>query len=297
MASTIPLPGRRALTLASLLCALVAPIEAAVFAASTGWLAAVAFACRAAAAEPSRPLDVEIRRLPDEIARATTSLNPRFIVASPAAPPATGAKPLPLLIHLHGAGDRGTDIEKLRDRQPVRFLGGRATQAFVIVMPQCLADDGGTRRIWEVADLELLFAHLEHTVSFDADRVSLTGYSMGGYGTWAWAAAFPQRFAAISPHAGGLGAGGPKDVTGDLDAWATRLAPLPIRIVHGADDTVVPAERSKRMFAALKAHGARQAELILLPGKAHAIGDSFADERLYAWLLTHARGAGSASRP
>lgn len=258
-------------------------------------LTAIACAGSGLAADPPRPMRVEIRRLPDEIARATTSLNPRFIVAVPAADAA--ATPLPLLIHLHGAGERGTDIEKLRDRQPVRYLGGRATQPFIVVVPQCLADDGGRRRIWEVADLKLLFAHLEKTVPFDADRVYLTGYSMGGYGTWAWAAAFPERFAAISPHAGGLGHGGPKDVTGDLDAWATRLAPLPIRIVHGADDEVVPAERSQRMFAALESHDARRAELILLPGKAHAIGDSFADERLYAWLLAHARGGTNTPRP
>jgi predicted peptidase len=142
--------------------------------------------------------------------------------------------------------------------------------------------------------LELLFAHLQKTVRFDANRVSLTGYSMGGYGTWAWAAAFPQHFAAIAPHAGGLGHGGPKDVTGDLDGWATRLAALPIRIVHGADDEVVPAERSARMLEALESHGARQAELILLPGKAHNIGDSFANKGLYAWLLKHARAADTA---
>jgi predicted peptidase len=247
---------------------------------------------KTAVVDRPRPMQVAIRRLPDEIARATTSLNPRFILATPAA--GMGAEPLPLLIHLHGAGERGSDIEKLADRMPVRYFNGQTAQPFLIVMPQCLADEGEKRRIWEVEDLELLFAYLQKTVRLDANRVYLTGSSMGGYGTWAWAAASPRHFAAIAPHAGGLGHGGPKDVTGDLDGWATRLAALPIRIVHGADDEVVPAERSERMLEALESHGARQVELILLPGKAHNVGDSFANKDLYAWLLAHARAADKA---
>ena len=119
---------------------------------------------------------------------------------------------------------------------------------------------------------------------------------MGGYGTWA--SAHPEHFAAIAPHAGGLGHGGPQDVTPDLDQWVKKLAPLPIRIVNGANDNVVPPERSERMYKILKASGSMQVELRMLPDKDHGIGSAVADGELYAWLLkqSHPLNAREAAR-
>ena len=151
------------------------------------------------------------------------------------------------------------------------------------------AEKTGEKATWEPEDLELLFTELEKTVPFDKSRVYLIGYSMGGYGTWAWAAAFPQHFAAIAPHAGGLGRGGPMDVTHELDAWVKRLAPLPVWIFHGAKDAVVPPERSERMLKALKSKGASQVELTLFAEKGHGIGSNFRNPDLYSWLLQHSR--------
>ncbi len=176
---------------------------------------ALTFISRASAVDAPKPMQVEIRELPDTISKNTTSLNSKFIVATPANAVAT--EPLPLLIFLHGAGQRSSDIEKLRDQQPLKYFNTQSTQPFVIVMPQCLSDQGVVKRIWEVADLEVLFAHLTRTIRFDNRRVYLIGYSMGGYGTWAWASAHPEHFAAIAAHADGLDHGGPKDVTPDLD--------------------------------------------------------------------------------
>ncbi len=250
-------------------------------------LLVLAFVCTAVAADAPKPMQVEIRELPEAISKNTTSLNAKFIVATPGKAAATEL--LPLLIFLHGAGQRGSDIEKLREQQPPKYFNAQAAQPFLIVMPQCLSDQGGVKHIWEVSDLEALFAHLTQTIRFDQHRVYLIGYSMGGYGTWAWASAHPEHFAAIAPHAGGLGHGGPKDVTPDLDQWVKKLAPLPICIVHGAKDNVVPPERSERMFQMLKASGATQVELRMLPGKNHGIGSALADDELYAWLLKHSR--------
>jgi len=258
-------------------------------------LSALTFISSAGAADAPKPMQVKIRELPEEISKTTTSLNAKFIVATPANAVAT--EPLPLLIFLHGAGQRGSDIEKLREQQPLKYFSTQTSQPFVIVMPQCLSDQGGVKHIWEVADLEVLFAHLTRTTRFDKSRVYLIGYSMGGYGTWAWASAHPERFAAIAPHAGGLGHGGPKDVTPDLEQWVKRLSPLPNRIVHGAQDNVVPPERSERMFNMLKASGAKEVELRMLPDKDHGIGSALADEDLYAWLLKHSRSGVKAVTP
>jgi predicted peptidase len=258
-------------------------------------LLALTFISTAVAADAPKPMQVEIRELPEAISKTTTSLNAKFIVATPANAVAT--EPLPLLIFLHGAGQRGADIEKLREQQPLKYFNTQSTQPFIIVMPQCLSDKDGVKHIWEVADLEALFAHLTKTLRFDKQRGYLIGYSMGGYGTWAWASAHPEHFAAIAPHAGGLGHGGPKDVTPDLDQWVKKLVPLPIRIVHGAKDNVVPPERSERMFRMLKASGAAQVELRILPGKDHGIGSALADEELYAWLLKHSRKDEKGTKP
>ena len=76
-----------------------------------------------------------------------------------------------------------------------------------------------------------------------------------------------------------------------------RLARLPIRIVHGAQDKVVPSERSERMFEMLKASGASQVELRMLPQKDHGIGDALTDEELYAWLLKHSRKDDKSKKP
>jgi len=258
-------------------------------------LIALTFISSASAADAPKPMQVEIHELPEAISKTTTSLSATFIVATPAN--AAGAEPLPLLIFLHGAGQRGSDIEKLREQQPLKYFNTQTLQPFVIVMPQCLSDQGGVKHIWEVADLEVLFAHLTRTIRFDKHRVYLIGYSMGGYGTWAWASAHPEHFAAIAPHAGGLGHGGPQDVTPDLEQWVKKLAPLPIRIVHGAQDNVVPPERSERMFNMLKASGATQVELRMLPDKDHGISSALADEELYAWLLKHSRKDEKVTKP
>lgn len=264
------------------------------FRAALVWVAVV-LATSAATAAPPKPMRVEIRELPEAISAATKSLNAKFIVATPAE--SAGTAPLPLLIFLHGSGQRGSDVEALRDAPPIKYFNSQTPKPFIIVVPQVRSPKDGVKHTWEADDLERLFAHVEKTVTFDKTRVYLTGYSMGGYGTWAWAAAHPEHFAALAPHAGGLGHGGPKYVTPDLNQWAKRLAPLPVRIVHGAKDDVVPPELSERMAKALKSRGATEVELIMLPDKSHNISDGFAKAELYAWLLKHSRAAKNESKP
>lgn len=111
-------------------------------------LLALAFISTAVVADLPKPMKVEIRELPEEMSKTTTSLNAKFIVATPAN--ASGTEPLPLLIFLHGAGQRGLDIEKLRDQPPLKYFNTQSTQPFVIVMPQCLSDKDGEKYIWEV---------------------------------------------------------------------------------------------------------------------------------------------------
>ena len=233
------------------------------------------------------PMKIEVRRLPESAAATTTFLNPEYVVASPAAAQATDKTPL--LIFLHGAGERGTDLTQLKSVPPIRHFSQQTEQPFLIVVPQCAPDKAGKKDEWQAADLEVLFKQLEKDQPFDKSRVYLIGSSMGGFGTWLWGSAHPERFAGLAPHAGGLGSGGPRAVSPDLTGWAKRLAPLPIWIFHGDRDNVVPPERSERMHTLLKSAGAKQVRLTILAGQGHGIGGNLSNPELYAWLLRHRR--------
>jgi predicted peptidase len=234
----------------------------------------------------AEPMKMTVKELPAATAAKTKFFNPQYLVYTPAK--AASGKKLPLLIFLHGSGGRGADISKLKADGPVKYLNEREDrQSFLLVIPQSMPQKDGTKGQWEPQDLELLLAHLRITESFDEKRIYLTGYSMGGYGTWAWAAANPGNFAAIAPLAGGLGEG-PKGVTSDLEDWLDNLKVLPIWIFHGAKDTVVPTERSERMLAGLKKRGA-DVKLKIYPDDGHGIVKAYWEPELYAWLLSHQR--------
>ena len=147
--------------------------------------------------------------------------------------------------------------------------------SFVVVAPQ---DPRGS---WDVAALEDLIEDVLKRYWVDADRVYLTGESMGGYGAWALAAANPERFAAIVPICGG----------GD-PASADRLRGVPTWAFHGAEDTLIRPEESRKMVAALQRGGRRRARLTIYPGIGHdAYTMTFANPRLYDWFLAHRRGS------
>jgi poly(3-hydroxybutyrate) depolymerase len=181
----------------------------------------------------------------------------------------------PLILDLHGAGEVGRGIDRIRSRGlPGRIEAG-ARLPFLVIAPQC------PRQSWDAQVLDALLEEVLAKYRVDAERVYLTGVSMGGYGAWALAAAHPERFAAIAPICGG----------GD-PAWADRLRGVPTWAFHGADDTVVPHEESRRMVAALERAGG-DVRLTTYPGIGHgAATPTYADRRLYDWFLAHRRRAG-----
>ena len=113
---------------------------------------------------------------------------------------------------------------------------------------------------------------------------------MGGYGSWAWGGLHPEHFAAIAPVSGGIGPGGPKDVTTDLNKWAANLSKIPVFAFAGAKDRVVPAERSQRMINAIQKAGGKQARLKLYPEEGHGAGrQAFSDAAFYEWMFSQKR--------
>lgn len=238
---------------------------------------------------PVSALEVRVETLPSDLAAKTTSLNPDFLVLSTQQKKNSEGKPL--VIYLHGAGGRGMDIAK---KKPIpRFahsLERLADEPAWVVAPQCLPGANEDKRIWQPNDLNILLDHLRGLLRFDPRRVYLTGYSMGGYGSWAWGASNPEHFAAIVPVAGGLGEGGPKDITPDLDRWAKALSTVPVWAWHGADDAVVPADRSERMIGLVRERGGSEAKLTILPGVRHdSHRTAFDDPEVVRWLLAQAK--------
>ena len=205
---------------------------------------------------------------------------------------------LPLLIFLHGAGGRGREIERVKRiaRPALAGMERFAGEPSIFVAPQATE---GTKEIpasWLPDDLDRFLAHLKTTLPVDEDRVYVTGNSMGGYGTWAWAAHSSNQFAAAAPVVGGLGKGGPKDITPDLDRWAENLATLPVWAFHGANDKVVPADRSERMIKLIRNKGGKSARLTVFPNEGHgASRQVYTSREFFEWLFAqNAGGRGKA---
>ena len=123
-----------------------------------------------------------------------------------------------------------------------------------------------------------MLTELLATLRADPDRVYLTGLSMGGFGTWSLAMAYPDRFAAIAPICGG---GDPQ--------LACALKDVPVWAFHGAKDPTVPLEQSEQMVQALEACGGN-VRLTVYPEADHdSWPETYANPDLYAWFLSHAR--------
>lgn len=188
----------------------------------------------------------------------------------------------PLILFLHGAGERGRDIAKVAAHGPPKLAKQGKDFPFIIVSPQCPANDR-----WDNDLLLGLLDDIEEKYRVDPSRVYLTGLSMGGYGTWSLGLTHPDRFAAIAPICGGgdpvvLLLADPKkaEVTRTLGVWA----------FHGGKDPVVHLEESQRMVEALKRAGCKDVELTVYPEAQHdSWTETYDNPKLYDWFLAHQR--------
>lgn len=186
-------------------------------------------------------------------------------------------KEWPLVVFLHGAGERGDDIKKVKIHGPPKKVESGKNFPFILVSPQCPKEEWWT----EQPVLELI-DHIEEKFRVDADRIYLTGLSMGGYGTWHFATQAPERFAAIVPICGG---GTPYKMR-----W---IKGLPVWAFHGDRDTVIPMEESSRLINALKKRGNENALLTVYPGVGHdSWTATYENEEVYEWMLSHTREKG-----
>ena len=218
------------------------------------------------------------------------SINSKYLVFSPKS---VEEKKVPALIYLHGAGG---------GRPPLTRMGMQANALRIgiekydkgpcfVVVPQCLpTKKNGERATWEPDDLNLLLDDLLEKFPIDSKRVYLTGNSMGGYGCWAWGGHSPERLAAVAPVVGGIGHGGPKDVSPDVKEWAKNLAKVPVYAFAGGKDRVVPAERSERMISQIRKAGGKDAKIKIYPEAGHNARQLvYASKEFYDWMFSHSR--------
>ena len=185
-------------------------------------------------------------------------------------------KTYPLVFFLHGAGERGDDLEVACRHGYMRYVREQGAEyPFLFVAPQCPGWD-----YWGCyTESHLHFIdYICDTYPVDRDRVILTGLSMGGTGTWMLAMADPTRFSCIVP------------VCGTGIVWnAKRLAHLPIRMYHGDDDPIVPFEESVSMLRELTRADA-DVKLTICYGAGHnAWETAYTDPDLIDWMLAQKR--------
>lgn len=198
-------------------------------------------------------------------------------------------KKAPLVMFLHGAGERGTDNAAQLVHGVPQIIGysERMGERAIVVAPQCPNGAQWVDVPWgapahtmspkpsvNMAKAMALLDSLVEQYPVDRDRVYVTGISMGGYGTWDAAQRRPETFAAAMPICGG----------GDI-ACAARLKGLPLHVVHGDADGAVPVKRSRDMTAAVKAAGG-DVTYVEVPKAGHDVWTrTYADDAVLKWMF------------
>ena len=184
-------------------------------------------------------------------------------------------KQWPTILFLHGAGERGDDVAKVKSHGPAKIVEAGRDLPFIVVSPQCPSKQ------WWPVKVEVLMGlldEIEEKYDVDPERIYLTGLSMGGYGSWSLASMYPDRFAAVAPICGG-----------GMPYLGRNFKNLPVWAFHGAKDEVVPLQRSQEMVDAINNAGGN-AELTVYPEAGHdSWTETYDNPKLYEWFLNHRR--------
>jgi predicted peptidase len=208
-------------------------------------------------------------------------------------------KPYPLVVFLHGAGERGNDNEHQLDLGASLFLRDSVRKKYpaIVVFPQCPKDSLWNRFSAPKADTTVAYNHSMNRLSLstperlvkllmdslvknkiaDKKRVYLGGLSLGGFGTYDLIIHYPNYFAAAFPICGQV----------NVKLYPEKAARVPVWIFHGADDDVIPPGPDRELIKALNNVGAKNAKYSEYPGVKHNSWDNaFAEPDLLPWLFS-----------
>ena len=181
----------------------------------------------------------------------------------------------PLMLFMHGAGERGDDPEKVKMHGPAKLCADpeiAKTWRFITVSPQCKPNVD-----WSPLQMIVLIDRICEAYPVDRSRIYVTGLSMGGFGTWGMIAHNADIVAAAAPLCGGY----------PLE-FAPKMTKTPIWAFHGTADGAVKYEYSRNLVDAVRAAGNNEVKFTTYPGANHDIWTrTYANPALYDWLLSH----------
>jgi len=186
----------------------------------------------------------------------------------------SGEQNFPLLLFLHGGGEGGDDIEKVKTHGPPMLVEQGQEFPFLILSPQ----NPHERKFWDTKMLNQLLEEIMREYRVDSSRIYLSGLSRGGYGAWTMAMEYPDIFAALVPVCGAV-----------PSSYAFWVPEIPIWVFHGADDPVINLEESVDMVNALK-RLERDVKLTVYENTGHdSWVQAYNDPELYRWLMEQQR--------
>lgn len=182
----------------------------------------------------------------------------------------------PFMLFLHGRGESNGPLAVVKKWGPPRILDEGKSMPYIVASPQC-PRSAFWSQAGEQAKLVKLLEHLEETYSIDEGRMYLTGLSMGGFGSWTFAATHPDKFAAVVPICG----------RGNV-ADAEKLKNVPIWAWHGLSDNVVEPSGTEDMVKAIRKAGGTVIRYTSLEDIGHnSWSSAYATPDLYTWLNKH----------
>jgi len=183
------------------------------------------------------------------------------------------SNPQPLLIFLHGAGERGGDLSIVNVHGPLMEENLPFVSDVYVLTPQCPKGI-----YWDTELLYLLIKKIIASHDIDESRVYLTGLSMGGWGTWRLSIEHPELFAAIAPVC--------PPVDEFMFANIKKIKDIPVWAFHGKKDSVVPVEFTINMIEALQKLGANPRVTIYPKAGHNAWSDTYSNSEFYSWLFS-----------
>jgi len=195
----------------------------------------------------------------------------KYLLTLPQGYASDPVKKWPLLVFLHGAGERGDDLELLKKHGPLKMIGAGKTFEAIVVAPQVPLNSR-----WDPHGVKGLVDDIRQHYRVDDSRLYLTGISMGGFGTWETLVEYPKVFAAAVPICGGPGIGVLK---------FDQIRTLPIWAFHGEADQVVPVELSKMAVTWMKKVGGNL-RFTSYPGVGHdSWTQTYENQAMWDWLF------------
>ena len=207
----------------------------------------------------------------------TLKLGYKYFLTLPDGYSTDKTKKWPLLVFLHGAGERGDDLNLLKKHGPPKLIGAGKKFEAIVVCPQVPVGES-----WNPHGVKAFVDEVKNSKRVDESRIYLTGISMGGVGTFDTIAAYPDVFAAAIPICGGAGVNVVK---------FTALKDMPIWIFHGDKDTAVPVEYSQSAMRWFERNKAPNVKLTVYPGVPHdSWTQTYDDPEVWKWLFEQRKG-------